>query len=71
MNGAHWVLVTGGGDGYFTVNDPKFEKAVYNVGDVSMFGWYSRIRQPINLRKLQPYYSQAELQIKGFSKGLF
>ena len=52
MNGAHWVLVTGGGDGYFTVNDPKYEKAVYNIGEVSMFGWYSRTRQPMNLRKL-------------------
>lgn len=24
MNGAHWVLVTGAGNGFFNVNDPKY-----------------------------------------------
>ncbi len=49
MNGRHWVLVTGTGNGYFTVNDPGFERATYNVWEVSQFGWYSRTRLPVKM----------------------
>lgn len=49
MGGGHWVLVTGAGNGYFTVNDPGFDRNTYGVGDVVRFGWYSRTRLPVKL----------------------
>lgn len=47
MNGAHWVYVTGYGNGYFTVYDPKYDKLVYNTGEVHLYAWYSTTSAPV------------------------
>lgn len=39
-NGGHWVLVTGVGDGYATVNDPGYDRGTYRFNEISQYGWY-------------------------------
>lgn len=49
--GNHWVLVTNvGKDGsYINVNDPGYNREVIGMGQVVQYGWYERIKLPIDL----------------------
>lgn len=49
MGGQHWVLMTGCGDGWISVNDPGFNVDGYPFGEVVQFGIYGRARLPIKL----------------------
>lgn len=43
------VLVIGHETGIIKVNDPKFDVSTYKMSDVSHYGWYSRLRLPVNM----------------------